>query len=76
MRFQRPNFAAIGMAACCCITLIATRAQADVKIITIGDTVIPIDRDVTSLPSSYPANESPSKAIDNLYLPTTPTQTS
>jgi len=64
------------MAACCCIPLLAPLAHADVKIITIGDTIIPIDRDVVTLTSSYPANESPSKAIDNLYLPTSPTQTS
>jgi hypothetical protein len=50
----------------------ANSAHAVLKVLTPGDPIVPIDRDVVTLASSYPANESPSKAIDDLYLPATP----
>lgn len=42
------------------------------NVLTPGDFIISIDRDVINLTSIYPANEGPNKAIDNLYLPTSP----
>src|ERR1700712_137205 len=73
MRFRRPKLAA-GAAVCCGALLMTNAARATVNIITIGDPVIPIDRDLVTYTSSYPAAESPLKAIDDLNLAPTGTK--
>src|SRR4051794_22132982 len=73
MRFRRPMIA-VCAAVCCGVVLLATAAKATINIITIGDPVIPIDRDLVTYTSSYPAAEQPSKAIDDLNLAPTGTK--
>jgi hypothetical protein len=55
-----------------CCALCAAPAHAATNILTPGDPIIPIDRDVVNLTSIYQTVEGPPKAIDNLYLPTSP----
>ena len=74
MKRRWPRFAAFGIAACCSIVLMINTASATINVITIGDPVIPIDRDLVTYTSSYPANESPFKAIDNLNVAPTGTK--
>src|SRR5262249_23888472 len=70
MRFRWPKFAAAGVAVCCCVALMSSAARATINVITTGDPIIPIDRDLVTYTSSYPlGTETPSKAIDNLELP-------
>jgi hypothetical protein len=66
MRHLWTAVAAASVAACTC------SAYGAKNVLTVGDPILAIDRDVVNLTSIYPANESPLKAIDNLYLPTTP----
>lgn len=66
MRHLWTAVAAASVAACTC------SAYGAKNVLTIGDPIRPIDRDVVPLESIYPANEGPNKAIDNLWLPTSP----
>lgn len=50
----------------------ASQAYGAKNVLTPSDAIISIDRDEINLTSIYPANEGPNKAIDNLYLPTSP----
>ena len=67
MKVCVPNLAALGCAALLGLAAFGSAVRADIKILTIGDPIISIDRDVVTLGSSYAPAESPSKAIDNLY---------
>jgi len=58
--------AAASVAACTC------SAYGAKNVLTVGDPIIAIDRDIVTLTSIYPANEGPNQAIDNRWLPTTP----
>lgn len=66
MRHLWTAVAAASVAACTC------SAYGAKNVLTVGDSIIPIDRDVVNLTSIYPANEGPNKAIDNLWLSTSP----
>ena len=58
-----------------CLATGGSSAWAVINVLTPGDPGIPIDEDIVTLGSVYPTvpnNEGPSKAFDNLYLPTTP----
>ena len=62
MRLRRPKLVA-GVAVCCCVLLMDQFCKGDnQRDHDEGDPVIPIDRDLVTYTSSYPAAESPTKS--------------